>query len=170
MAGVLILLIGPKGSGKSHIGRLLESSLGVHFFHVEPHWMAYNAECARRGREPSIPEGVRRIHPALAAALQEHRHVCVETTGASREILDDLMSFGESRGLVLASIRAPLSVCLERIRSRDPTHQIPMEENAIRRVHEMGEALDVPFDIDLENVSLSDEEILQAFARHMGPP
>lgn len=41
---MLILLIGPKGSDKSHIGRILELSLGGHFFHVETLWMAYNAE------------------------------------------------------------------------------------------------------------------------------
>jgi shikimate kinase len=33
---MFIVLVGPKGSGKSHIGRTLERELGVLFFHVEP--------------------------------------------------------------------------------------------------------------------------------------
>src|SRR5512134_1557953 len=103
---MLILLIGPKGSGKSHIGRLLESAFNIHFFHVEPLWMKYYAECREAGREPSIGEGVRRIHPAISAALGSYRHVCVETTGASREILDDLLSLGGTSNTLLVKVSA----------------------------------------------------------------
>src|SRR5688572_13495016 len=37
---MFVILVGAKGSGKSHIGRILEARLGVHFFHVEPLWLA----------------------------------------------------------------------------------------------------------------------------------
>ena len=164
---MLILLIGPKGGGKSHIGRLLEARSGVHFFHVEPHWMAYHEECARLGRERSIAEGIRRVRPAITEALQRHRHVCIETTGASREILDDLLSFGADHPLLLARIHAPLPVCLERIAARDQTHQIPMDEAGIRKVYELGAVLDLSFDLTLENTSLSDAQIVEAFAPYL---
>jgi len=103
---MFVLLVGPKGSGKSHIGRILERRLGVSFFHVEPLWMSYHAECARSGRRPDIPEGIARIHPLIADALRAHEHVCVETTGASPEILDDLLSLAARS---TAWSRAPLS-------------------------------------------------------------
>jgi len=162
---MLILLVGPKGSGKSHVGRLLESRLGVRFFHVEPLWLAYHDECARTGRDGRIAEGVRRIHPAIAEALETHRHVSVETTGASAEILDDLLSFRASHPVLLARLRAPLPVCLARIAARDPSHQIAMDEAGIRRVHELSDALDLDFDIVLDTAALGDEEILEAFGR-----
>ena len=39
--------------GKSHIGGVPESSLEVHFFRVEPLWMAYYSECtANFGTQP----------------------------------------------------------------------------------------------------------------------
>ena len=80
---MLILLIGPKGGGKSHVGRLLESALGVHFFHAEPHWMAHHDECAQAGRNPSIE---------LSASLDLEFDLVLETTGLSdAEILE---SFG----------------------------------------------------------------------------
>jgi cytidylate kinase len=161
---MLILLVGPKGSGKSHVGRLLEARLGVHFFHVEPHWMRYHAECAEAGRPVSIPEGIERVRPAIEAALREHGRITVETTGASREILDDLLALGARHGRLLVRVAAPLDICLERIAHRDPTHQIPLAEEQIRQIHELSEAVELPYDLVLDNLDLSEEAILECFA------
>jgi chloramphenicol 3-O-phosphotransferase len=162
---MLIVLVGPKGSGKSHIGRLLEAERGVHFFHVEPLWMAYHAACRANGRAPSLAEGIGHVHPALAAAVERHRHVCVETTGASREILGDLLRRAGPARPLLVNVRAPLQLCLDRIASRDQTHQIPLDAASIRHVDALSRALDLPFDLVIDNVALSPEAILQPFAR-----
>ncbi|HEX7071882.1 MAG TPA: AAA family ATPase [Rhodothermales bacterium] len=155
---MLVLLVGPKGSGKSHIGRLIETRLGVPFFHVEPLWMAYHAACRAEGREPDLVEGIRRIHPKIVKALAELGSVCVETTGASREILDDLLRIGEQVGIVRIAVEAPLDLCLDRIASRDPRHQIPMDEDGVRTVHRLFEELTFPFDLRLRNVDLTADE------------
>lgn len=161
---MFILLVGPKGSGKSHIGRTLEARLGVHFFHVEPLWMEYYAECEASGRRPGIAEGVSRVLPALARALGEHVHVCVETTGASPEILAALLSLRPRREVLVARVRAPLEVCLRRIAGRDPAHQIPMEPEAVRRVHASSESLQLDPDVALDNADLTESEIVESFA------
>lgn len=70
---MFVLLVGPKGSGKSHIGRVLERRLGVHFFHVEPLWMAYYAECKSKRQAPSIADGIRVVHPRIRVALAARR-------------------------------------------------------------------------------------------------
>jgi shikimate kinase len=160
---MLIVLVGPKGSGKSHIGRLLASRLGVCFFHVEPHWMSYHAECANAGRPVSIKEGIRRVHPLLIEELRDCAHVCAETTGASPEILDDLLTIGERFGLLLVRVKAPLQLCLERIAGRDQSAQIPMQEEDIREVYKRSRAVDLPFDIVLENIDLTEAQILSPF-------
>lgn len=160
---MLILLVGPKGSGKSHIGRLLEATLGVHFFHVEPHWMAYHAECAEAGRPVRIAEGIERVRPPLTHALTTHEHVCVETTGASTEILDDLLALGDRFGLLLVRVDAPLTLCLERIAARDQTQQIPMQEEGIREVYARSAAAPLPYAVTLDNEGLTDEQILRPF-------
>lgn len=161
---MLILLIGPKGSGKSHIGRLLESRLGVHFFHVEPHWMSYHAACAAANQPVKLAEGIMRIHPVIADALATHEHVCIETTGASAEILDDLLSFKERFGLLLVRVEAPLALCLERIAVRAPSNQIPMQEEEIRQIYALSTSIELTFDIVLENIDLTEEQIVRAFA------
>lgn len=147
---------------------MLESRLGVHFFHVEPLWMAYHSACADAGKLVDIAEGVATVHPRIAEALTEHEHVCVETTGASPEILDDLLRLGDEYGLLTVKVAVPLDVCLERIRRRNPTQQIPMEEEMIRRVYELAESLEMPFDLVIKNLDLLDDEIVSRVAESEG--
>lgn len=165
---MLVLLVGPKGSGKTHVGRLLEARFGVHFFHVEPLWMAYHAECEAAGLPVDIAEGVARIHPLVLAALRAHEHVCVETTGASPEILADLLATDRERGTLVVRIRAPLALCLERVASRDPRHQIPLDEESIRRIYALGESARVPADLEIDNVELADADIVRLFRGRLG--
>ena len=166
---MLVLLVGPKGSGKSHIGRLLEAHLGVRFFHVEPLWMAYHAECRAAGRPPVLAEGIARVHPRIAQALREHEHVCIETTGASPEILVDLLSLAPEPERLVARVEAPLELCLERIVSRNPTHQIPMDLEGVRQVHALSESLALRADLVVENSDLPEAEILARFREALNP-
>jgi hypothetical protein len=164
---MFILLVGPKGSGKSHIGRVLERQLGVRFFHVEPLWMAYLSECREAGRLPVIPEGIALVHPEIRRALAEHGSLCVETTGASQEILDGLMALSPREKTIIARITAPVDLCLERAETRDPAQQIPMDAETIRNVNAMSEAAWVDADLEIANEGLSDEEIVAAFRPHL---
>jgi shikimate kinase/limonene-1,2-epoxide hydrolase len=159
---MLIILVGPKGSGKSHIGRVLEKHLGVFFFHVEPLWMRYYSERQASGRQPVISEGIARVHPQIVDALRDHKHVCVETTGASAEILKDLLSLNPSR-TVVARVSAPLELCRERIANRDPTHQIPMDGESLRKVYTLSQSSQLDPHLTLENVQLTEAEIVSRF-------
>lgn len=161
---MLIVLVGPKGSGKSHIGRVLERHLGVHFFHVEPLWLAWHDECRAAGRAPDLAGGIARVHPRIAAALATHAHVCVETTGAAPEILADLLALRPPADRLVVRVAAPLDLCLRRIAGRDPTEQIPLSEEAIRGVHALSTAAAVAADLALENLALDEAAIVAAFA------
>jgi len=160
---MLVLLVGTKGSGKSHIGRILEQHLGVSFFHVERLWMSYYAECQAARRQPVISAGIARVHPLIVDALRTHEHVCVETTGASSEILNDLLSLKHPAQTMLARVSAPLDLCLARIAARDQTNQIPMDVESIRKVYALSEAAKLRPDLTLENVRLTDAEIISLF-------
>ncbi|HLT46612.1 MAG TPA: hypothetical protein VK002_05235 [Rubricoccaceae bacterium] len=60
-------------------------------------------------------------------------------------------------------MEAPLALCLERVASRDQADQIPMEEDGIREVYARSGAVGLPYDIVLENVGLTDEQVLRPF-------
>lgn len=164
---MLVVLLGPKGSGKSHIGRVVQRELGVHFFHVEPLWMAYYAECRSAGRTPSLEEGIRAVHPKLSEALASHEHVCVETTGASPEILTDLLTLRPASDTLIVRVNAPLELCLHRIANRDPAHQIPVDTETIEKVYRLSTSVEVCAAITLDNVALSDAEIVLPIAKRI---
>ena len=160
---MFILLIGPKGSGKTHIGRVLQDAWDVHFFPVERYWKAYHEECVRQGREQAIQDGISIVHPEIGRALRRHRHVCVETTGASLEILNSLLSLQDAAP-ILVRVQAPFEICLERIRRRDPEDQIPIRDELIAEIYQRSQAIDLAFDLELDNsTSLTDRQILDAF-------
>jgi len=167
---VFILLVGPKGSGKSYIGRTLEKHLGVLFFHVEPLWMSYYAECQASGRQPLISEGISKVHPLLADALRTHEHVCIETIGASAEILNDWLSLTHPSNILIVRVSAPLELCLERIVTRDQTNQVAMDLESIQQVYALSEAVQLQPDLTIENVQLSEAEIISLFGSAVTRP
>ena len=160
---MLIVLVGPKGSGKSHIGRYLERAFGVRFVNVEPLWMQYYARCERAGRPPDIVEGIGRVHPRIARALRENAPVCVETTGASPEILAALLALAPPPKRIVVRVVAPLELCLERIASRDPTHQIPVDPAIAKQLFRMSVSVPIDADLTLQNVDLSDAALAEHF-------
>jgi shikimate kinase len=160
---MFILLVGPKGSGKSYIGRTLEKHLGVLFFHVEPLWMSYYAECEASNRQPLISEGIASMHAPILDALRAHEHVCIETTGASTEIMNDLLSLTDPTKTLIVRVSAPLELCLERIVTRDQTYQVAMDVESIRQVYALSEAAQLQPDLILENAQLNEAEIISLF-------
>lgn len=160
---MLILLVGPKRSGKSHIGRVLQRRLGVCFFHVEPHWLAYHEECRQAGREPELQAGMARVHPQISLALQQQEHVCVETTGTSPEILAGLLALAPAASILKVRVSAPLDLCLQRVATRDSAGQIPMDSDGVRRIHELSLQCTVDPDLRIDNQALTDEQIVASF-------
>jgi shikimate kinase len=160
---MLIVLVGPKGSGKSHVGRVLERTFGVRFVHVEPLWMRYYAECERADRAPDVPEGIARVHPRISEALATSENVCVETTGASAEILDALLSLTPAPERIVVRVTAPLELCLRRIAARDPTHHVPVPHELIEKIHAMSLSGAIEADFTLENDGLPAAAIAERF-------
>jgi hypothetical protein len=64
-------------------------------------------------------------------------HVCVETTGASIDILAGLLALAPAADTLKVLVRAPFDLCLRRIGARASTGQIPMDEEGVRRVHQL---------------------------------
>jgi hypothetical protein len=113
----------------------------VHFFDVEPLWLAYHRDCKAAGRQPVIAEGIAKVHPLLLRAIDQYPHVCVETTGASSEILHALLSPRPRSKMIIARVTASLKLCLQRISTRDQTDQIPSETEIVREVYALSESL-----------------------------
>jgi cytidylate kinase len=156
---MLVVLIGPKGSGKSFVGSLLQDRFGIKFLLVEPLWKAFFERGMSSGTTPSISEGIAEIHPVIRRALADAHHLAVETTGASEEILADLLSLVPREETLIIRINAPVELCSSRILTRSGAAHIPADEALVRKVHALSELAPVSPDIELSNIDVSADEL-----------
>lgn len=146
----VLILVGPKGAGKTHVGTLVESELGVRFLRVEPIFLE-NMRSSRLTGTARDAEGYAKVLAAVDSVLSREPGVVIESTGASEAFpafLDALRSRYEVR---LVAIRAPLDRCLERVRSRDRTDHIPVSDERVAEINSRAEAVELPWDLELDN-------------------
>jgi len=148
-------LIGPKGAGKSFLGRLAERQLGIAFADVEA------LALSMRSEERSAPYAIySRVAQRVGKLAALGRDVSIDLTGASPDTARLLAQLEKTFTLRLVKVTAPLEECLRRIAARDPTRHLPADEAMIRKVHDLFTALTLDFDLVIENVGLSDGELI----------
>lgn len=160
----IILLVGPKGSGKTTIGRVLERERGVHFIEVER-----IAQRVLAGSGGTIDEDyAKRALEAIAAEVErvsaEHGLIVLETTGASQHTSWFVELLSSRYRLHLVRVRARAQTCADRIATRDSSRQVDVPRELVEAMHARTEALELPFDVEVDNDSpLAEARILQVF-------
>ncbi|MEM7243953.1 MAG: GNAT family N-acetyltransferase [Acidobacteriota bacterium] len=124
----ILVLLGPKGAGKSFLGRLMESELSVSFIDVESIFLSLD--------DPrDVTNGYERVADEVAAHSAGGSAVSLELTGASEhadELIERLRGLGSVR---LVRVDATLSTCLRRVRDRDASVHLPADEALVETVH-----------------------------------
>ena len=153
----VIVLVGPKGAGKSTVGRLLEESEGVLFVDVEGIF--------RNLADPSnVIAGYEQVGREVSKRLESARAVSIELTGAARETPELLRHLRRRHAVRMVRLTAPLAVCLRRIRQRDASRHLPSSEELVRKVHAISEALPWEFDITVDTSLLPAAEVAEIVA------
>src|SRR5581483_2137799 len=123
-----LLSIGPKGSGKSHIGRLLEARCGLHFFHSR------TDRCARSdppdpSRQRLDPNGISSQHGA-GLAVRSHPGEYQSDGGADTRRLPvrvaDFLIQRVYKNPAAAVKTAPAKARSPPARTPDPTPTLPL--------------------------------------------
>lgn len=143
----LLLLVGPKGSGKSFIGMLIERELGIPY--VRPEAVVLQLHAA--GRAPTVAESLEAIVAATRVQAQRAPALTLDTTGAFDgldEYLSALRSFSRVR---LVQVTSQPATCLERIRARDQAVHIPVHEAQIAEINARSMALALPYELVIAN-------------------
>ena len=156
MSKTVIILVGPKGSGKTHIGTVFERRAGISFLRVEPIWLAL-----QEGQD-----GWDEVERAIDGILTERDAVVIESLGGSdgfERLRSNLM---QKYQVKFVRIVAPLKVCLQRVRSRDNSNHIPISDEKVEQYNRLAVKVSLPWEIELQNdPPLSDGEILQHLSR-----
>lgn len=165
----VIVLVGPKGAGKTFVGSTLERHLPLAFVRVEPIFLALYEQ------DPSTPddsyEGYARVETVLKEVLSSQPVVCIETTGAAPVFERFLDSLHRSYRLLLIKVTASPDVCVARVRSRDQAVHIAVSDRRLDEINERARRVTLPWALVLENdVPLSVKGIVERVGALISAP
>jgi dephospho-CoA kinase len=153
----IILLVGPKGAGKTYLATRLEREAGVPFVRVEPIWMSLAAEGRRKGTAFD-EEGQRRVIAEVERRLAGSSFLVLESTGVApwfEAFLARLKNLGR---VALIRVCADPSLCLERVRKRDQWQHIEVSDARVVEINAVAEQVTLPWAAEIENRTKEDAD------------
>ncbi len=160
----IYLLIGPKGSGKTYIGTLLESRTGIPFVRVED-----IALRVQRDRAYDDRRYVQEVFGAIEAEIRDRLgtvpELVFESTGLTDAFDAMLRSLRASFHVVLIRIAADPDKCAWRVQHRDLSQHVNVSDAQVRAINGQATAKTFSFDGVIPNDDASPEAILGAFSR-----
>ena len=152
----MIMLIGPKGSGKTHIGKVIEKMTDAKFLRVELIWLGLD-----EGQD-----GWTMVEAAIDEALNHTGVVIIESLGGSQGF-DRLRSNLEGKYVLkYVRIAVPLHVCLERVRTRDSRDHIPVSDKDAEAYNRIASKVTLPWHYEIRNdPPMTNRMILRAMER-----
>ena len=161
----VVIFVGPKGSGKTHIGSLLEKELGLKFLSVEKLGIANTKKSKLTGYE-RVKESFREEEAEIDRILAQRDAMSLEATGASEYFLVVLGRLRSKYNVRLIRIVSPLETCYGRIKQRDAAAHLPVSEAMIKEINVKAARVDLEWDLTIDNSNqLSAAQIMAAFQK-----
>ena len=155
----VVILVGPKGSGKTHLGMQLDQAGALRFLRIEPIFI----KVYERGG--SNEEGYDAVFDALAGALDTVDHVAFETLAAAAEFPPLLERLREKWSVWLVRLRAPLDLCAERVATRSSAEHIAVSDEKVREYNAIADGVELDWDLELDSSGkMSTCELVQSVA------
>lgn len=154
----IFLLIGPKGSGKSFIGTLIEKEFGIKFIRVED-W-AKDVKKDRAIEDASyLKEVFAVIERGIRQELYQTSKLVFESTGLTEYFDQMLMNLQEDFKVVSIGIEAGRDLCLERVRTRDQSIHIKVSDDQVNQINEQVLEKNLKTDHRLQNDQKTADQI-----------
>ncbi|MDH4070225.1 MAG: shikimate kinase [Ignavibacteria bacterium] len=150
MTKTVVMLIGPKGSGKTHIGTVVEKRLGIKFLRVEPIWLGLS----------NGQDGWSVVEKNIDSCLRDVDMVIIESLGGSEGFERLRANLSSRYAIRYVKVAAPLEVCAERVRNRDSTCHIPVSDDKVDAYNRLAARVSLPWSRVVTNdPPLSEDEI-----------
>ena len=148
--GTIFLLIGPKGSGKSHIGSVFESKFGIKFVRVE-NW----AMEIKKDRTVDNDDYIREVFDVIEEGIREevstHKSLVFESTGLSSHFDQLLKNLYTDFHIVTIKVHADNNLCLQRIKLRDQSMHVNVSDEHVEKINRMIVDKAIPTDFSIDN-------------------
>jgi RimJ/RimL family protein N-acetyltransferase/predicted kinase len=150
----LVLLVGPKGAGKTRIAAMLADVFGAHAVPVEAMWLDRLARAPRGHGEAARTwerEGFDAVIDHALGALDESEVVVLDTTATSEHTPHLLARLASSGALVVVRVAATPARCTARALARDAAGQIPTSPERLAAINELAGRVSLAFDASFDN-------------------
>lgn len=149
----LFILIGPKGSGKTHIGTLVNQHTDIVFLRVEPIWLSLNPD----------EDGWEKVEAAIDALFQKQDKLMIESLGIGKEFRKFHASLAKKYSIKLIRVYADLETCFTRVKIRNNAEHIPVSDDKVVEFNQLASAVAYNWDLEINNNEFAaDEEIIEA--------
>lgn len=156
----IYLLIGPKGSGKSYIGNLIDKQFQIKFIRVED-W----AKTVIRNREIDNQEYINEVFQAIEYGIRKeltkYDDIAFESTGLSEFFDTMLENLKRDFSLLTIGIIAKDELCLTRVRTRDKSIHIDVSDNQVMRINNQVKEKKFITDFSIINNDKTDVELIK---------
>jgi len=149
----LFMLIGPKGSGKTHIGTLVNQHTDIVFLRVEPIWL---------NLQPN-EDGWKKVEATIDAMFQQQDKVMIESLGISEGFSKFHASLAEKYSTKMIRVYANLETCFTRVKTRNNAEHIAVSDDKVAEFNKIASAVTYNWDLEINNNEpIPDEEIINA--------
>ncbi len=162
VAKQVLVLVGPKGAGKSRLGTLLDRVFGLRFLPVEPIWLEH-AACPRDATWEV--RGYQKVTAAIADELRHHDVVVIELTGAAESTPAFLRALESLGALGRVRVEASSASCLERVQARDPAGHVGLSLERVAEINQAAVRASVDCEQRFDNAGEWFEPVVRARAR-----
>lgn len=153
MKRTLYMLIGPKGSGKTHIGTLVNQHTDIRFLRVEPIWLSL---------QPG-EDAWDKIERTIDTLFQTHEKVMIESLGAGEGFRGFHASLAKKYLIKLIRVVADLDTCLARVKSRSSADHIAVSDDRVREYNQIAAGIIYNWDLEIDNNGpAADTDIISA--------
>lgn len=155
---VAIVLVGPKGAGKSTLARMVERVYRAVLVPVEPIWIAHQASKPEGDASAWERAGWTAVAERTVAAAREHDVAVLETTGAApwTEEMLAAIAAGVDRVVRVRVTSAP-ETCLSRVASRSREDHLDVALDRVAEINRVALATPIAVDATVDNGGAWDE-------------
>lgn len=164
---MIYLLIGQKGSGKTFLGGLLEKKFGIRFIRVED-WAKQIKKERAVENESYLNDVFDQIEKGIRQCMQEADSIVFESTGLTGYFDQMLERLKKDFTVRTVGIYAEQDVCLDRVRSRDPSMHINISDDQVDYINQQVRQRNFPTDYSIVNQHKTEAELIHELAKIVG--
>jgi len=149
----LFILVGPKGSGKTHIGTLVDQYTEIVFLRVEPIWLSLKPN----------EDGWEKVEAAIDTMFQKHSKVMIESLGIGEGFGKFYASLVRKYSVKMIRVYANLETCFTRVKARNNVEHIAVSDDKVTELNKIAATVTYNWNLEINNDALaSDRDIISA--------